>query len=116
MVSDTDLQIGTIVDIRDPYSADEKHKYNIIVGISDDRFYVATVFINSLVNTNAINSPDLVALQYEIKKDRYQFLKYNSYVDCSRLIDRIQSSFVREINFQIFRLNICWDQIFLFTL
>jgi hypothetical protein len=98
MVSVTDLKIGAIVDIHDPYSAHDKHKYSIIIGISDDKFFIGTVFINSLVNAYAINSPALVALQYEIKQSRYQFLDHNSYVDCSQLTDRVQSSFMREIN------------------
>lgn len=73
MVSADDLKIGAVVDIRDPYSFDDKHKYSIIVGISEDKFTIATVFINSLVNPNAI-------------------------VDCSQIIDRIQITLLDEIN------------------
>lgn len=98
MVSIEELRIGTVFDIRDPYSADEKHKYSIIIGISDDKFYIGTVFINSMVNTRAINSPELVALQYEILSSKYKFLRSVSYVDCSDLKDRMQSSLLQEIN------------------
>ncbi|MBN9384658.1 MAG: hypothetical protein J0H74_28145 [Chitinophagaceae bacterium] len=51
-----------------------------------------------MVNTHAINSPELVALQYEISPSKYKFLRSISYVDCSDLKDRIQSSFLQEIN------------------
>jgi hypothetical protein len=59
---------------------------------------IGTVFINSTVNARAINSPSLVALQYEIFPSRYKFLRWQSYVDCSDLKDRMQSSFLQEIN------------------
>jgi len=98
MVSADDLKIGTVVDIRDPYSFDDKHKYSIIVGISEDKFTIATVFINSLINPNAINSPELVALQFGIKPSNYPFLRTDSYVDCSQIIDRIQITLLDEIN------------------
>ena len=98
MVSIEELKIGTVIDIRDPYSFDEKHKYSIIVGMSGDKFYIGTVFINSIVNARAINSPSLVALQYEVSPAKYKFLRTNSYVDCSDLKDRMQSSLLQEIN------------------
>lgn len=98
MVSNEALKIGTVFDIRDPYSFDDKHKYSVIVGMSDDKFYIGTVFINSLVNTRAINSPELVALQYEILPSKYTFLRTLSYVDCSDLKDRMRSSLLQEIN------------------
>ena len=98
MVSVKELKIGTVIDIRDPYAFDDKHKYSIIVGISDDRFYIGTVYINSNVNARAINSPSLVALQYEIFPSKYKFLRWPSYVDCSDLKDRMQSSLLQEIN------------------
>ncbi len=98
MVSIEDLRTGTVIDIHDPYSYHEKHKYSIIVGISEDKFYIGTVYINSIVNPSAINSPELVALQYEISPSRYKFLRTISFVDCSGLKDRIQSSLLKEIN------------------
>lgn len=98
MVSIEELKIGTVIDIRDPYAFHDKHKYSIIVGVSDDKFYIGTVFINSTVNARAINSPSLVALQHEILPSKYKFLRWQSYVDCSDLKDRVQSSFLQEIN------------------
>jgi hypothetical protein len=98
MVSIEELRIGTVIDIRDPYSFHEKHKYSIIIGISHDKFYIGTVFINSIINPHAINSPELVALQYEISSSKYKFLRSVSYVDCSDLKDRMQSSLLQEIN------------------
>lgn len=98
MVSIEELRVGTVIDIQDPYSFHEKHKYNIIVGISDDKFYIGTVFINSIVNTRAINSPELIALQYEISPSKYSFLRSVSFVDCSDLKDRMQRSLLKDIN------------------
>src|SRR5258708_23803703 len=98
MYSAADLKVGTVIDIHDPYSYDEKHKYSIIVGISEDQFYVATVFINSLINPHAINSQILVNLQFEIKKAQYPFLKRDSFVDCSHIEDRVQVTLIDQVN------------------
>jgi hypothetical protein len=98
MYAASDLKIGTVIDIHDPYSFDEKHKYSIIVGISEDGFYIATVFINSEINISAINSAKLVALQYEIRKAHYSFLKRDSFVDCSHLEDRLQVTLLDQLN------------------
>jgi hypothetical protein len=98
MVSIDDLAEGTIIDIRDPYSFDDKHKYSIIVAHSADEFMVATVFINSEINTTTINSPELVALQHEILPTSYRFLRQKSFVDCSIITDRTKIALVNEIN------------------
>ena len=98
MYSAADLKVGTVFDIHDPYSFDEKHKYSIIVGISEDGFYIATVFINSEINVSAINSAKLVALRYEIRKAQYSFLKRDSFVDCSHLEDRLQITLLDQLN------------------
>ncbi len=98
MVSIQDLQIGTIIDIRDTESFHDKRKYSIIVGISDDCFYLGTVYINSEINPSAINAPELVALQYPIYPEKYKFLKDISYVDCSDMKDRMQNGLLQALN------------------
>jgi hypothetical protein len=98
MVSIEDLHIGTVIDIRDPLSFHDKHKYSIIVGISEDSFFLGTVYINSEINPSAINSPALAALQYPIYRDKYSFLLGTSYVDCSDMKDRMQHGLIKAIN------------------
>lgn len=98
MYSAADLKLGTVIDIYDPYSYDEKHKYSVIVGVSEDAFYIGTVFINSEINISAINSPSLVDLQYLIKKANYTFLRRDSFVDCSHIEDRLQITLVDQLN------------------
>ena len=98
MFSAADLKVGTVIDIFDPYSYDEKHKYSVIVGMSNDAFYIGTVFINSEINVSAINAPALVALQYSLKKANYSFLKRDSFVDCSHIEDRLQITLLDQLN------------------
>jgi len=98
MVSIQDLQVGTVIDILDPLSFHDKHKYSIIVGISDDSFFLGTVYINSEINPSAINSPELAALQYPIYREKYGFLLVTSYVDCSDMKDRMQHGLLQAIN------------------
>jgi hypothetical protein len=94
-----DLRIGTIVYFYDPESYDPKPKFCVIIGISEDLYHIATLYINSEVNINAINSPALVALQYKIKlKDYRQFLTNDSYVDCSTMKHRMKGSFLENLN------------------
>src|SRR6186713_1234756 len=95
----SDLHVGTVVHFLDDESHDRKYKFSVIVGISNDYFQFATVYINSNINVGKINSPILVALQYEIDSKKYrQFLKWNSYIDCSDLKHRFKGSFLSDLN------------------
>lgn len=94
-----DLMVGMILHFFDNESHDPKNKFNIIVGASTDLFCFATVYINSEINISRINSSELKALQYEIKQQAYpNILIRDSYIDCSRLTHRLQSSFLSAIN------------------
>src|SRR5580698_10277545 len=91
----SDLRIGTVVYFHDPLCDPPKPKFCIIVGMSDDQFDIATVYINSEMNVPDINSHELVSLHYLIEREKYsQFLKKDSYIDCSKVKPRMQSSFL----------------------
>ena len=71
----SDLKVGTIVHFFDSASHNPKPKFSVIIGISDDR------------------------LHYKIRQDKYShFLKHDSYIDCSDVKHRLQTSFVDDLN------------------
>jgi hypothetical protein len=99
MVTVKDLKIGTIIHFFDEQSYHPKPKYSVIVGISDDAFDIATVYFNTGINVSAINSPELVALQYKVEPGSdYKFIKDISYIDCSVLSHRMQTSLLESLN------------------
>jgi len=85
-IIDNKIQIGSIVSIN--CDGIDHPKWNIILDIMDDKCLIASVFINSEINFFHINSPELVALQYPIKKIDFPFLDHDSYIDCSNLFEK----------------------------
>lgn len=66
-----------------PMEGVDHGKFFIIAGISDDKCCVCSVVINSQINLFIQNRPKLLACQFEIKSENYEFLKHNSYVNCA---------------------------------
>jgi len=61
----------------------EHKKLFIIAGISDDRIFICSVFINSEIHKSIANKPNISKLQIPLLKSRNAFLKYDSFVNCS---------------------------------
>ena len=49
---------------------------------------LATVFINTEINVNVISSQELKDLQFPFTAVNREYLDHDSFVDCSRLIER----------------------------
>jgi hypothetical protein len=64
-----------------------KEKRFIILGIDETGNLVGSVFINSHINWNVIKTQELAQLQHYVKKDDNDYLDWDSYVDCSELIE-----------------------------
>lgn len=95
-----DLRVGVLVHFFDNASHNPKPKFSVIVGISDDAFFLGTVFVNTEINVRHINSPELEKLHYKLSQKRYSdFLKHDSYVDCSDVKHRVQTSFLNDLNY-----------------
>jgi hypothetical protein len=95
----SDLKVGTIVHFFDEESYQPKPKYSVIVGLSGDSYNLATVFINTNIKSEHLNSPELAKLHYKISCKRYSnFLKDDSFVDCSDLKHRQKTSFLEALN------------------
>lgn len=82
------LKPGAVIRMFVPDTTPPKIKLIIIVAIEDEHILAATLFINSEVNPDVISSPELQALQHKLFADKYDFLKHDSFIDCSALRER----------------------------
>jgi hypothetical protein len=95
----SDLKIGSIVLFFDNASYNPKPKFSVVIGVSDDSFFLGTVFINTNIKVEHLDSPELVKLHYKISQEKYsRFLKHDSYIDCSDIKHRLQTTFIQELN------------------
>ena len=62
-------------------------KYIIIVSENDDEFLYAFVVVNSKINENYFPTDYLKSLHIKIKEEHHSFLKYDSYADCSNILE-----------------------------
>lgn len=82
------LKIGMVLKLFVNDTIPPKEKRFIIVGFSEDKFSLASLFINSEINKNINWSQEQQALQLELTSETRGFLDWDSYVDCSKLILR----------------------------
>lgn len=100
MYSISDLTIGRVFELfYDTLSRPPKPKISVVVGWANEESEFATVFINTSVNMNLINIPQLRALQFEIAPgNSYSYLRHNSFIDCSQIHTRFPDSCLRKLN------------------
>lgn len=98
MCSISDFFVGRVFELyHDDQSEPPKPKMSVIVGVCEDQSGFGSVFINSGINPHKLTD-ELMPLQYEIAAGKeFPFLKHNSVVDCSRLVQRFPSSISRDI-------------------
>lgn len=60
-------------------------KFFVIIGITDDSI-VGFFFINSNVNKYLFNKPELLAMQYPMRKEDYGFLRYDSFLCATKIL------------------------------
>lgn len=75
------------------YGDDTRNKFFIILGFDGQGNVYGGVIINSTINANI--PPVLKALHLPIKVSKYNFLEYDSFVDCSSLKTTPLSGFLR---------------------
>lgn len=67
--------------------ADIDHeKFLIVAGVDKNKILVCSVMINSHINQYVMKRPKMLACQIELKKDGYDFLSHDSYVNCAQPI------------------------------
>ena len=62
---------------------DDHEKYFIIAGLSPEKTYTCTVFINSRIHPSILRKPEILKLQIPITQRKNFFLDHDSFVCCS---------------------------------
>jgi len=65
----------------------QRPKYFVVVGQDIENGLIGSLLINSNVNKNVINTKTLLDCQFPLQKKDYDFLQYDSYLDCSELFE-----------------------------
>lgn len=63
---------------------DDRNKYFVVLGCSTEGYIYGGVIMNSTINHNIPLAKRMYHM--DIRKDKYDFLKKNSFIDCSSLI------------------------------
>lgn len=74
----------------------EKHKYFIVLGEDDKSFLFATFYVNTSINYNFVENPEVEKLHYILKKSEYPFLKYDSYLNLNEHFPKTKASLQEE--------------------
>lgn len=85
--ADFNLEVGCVIKCFTYHTVPPKEKRFVILGINADGNYVGSVFINTNVNFNVINSQELLELQYPVKNQPNDYLDHDSFIDCSELFE-----------------------------
>ena len=73
-------------------------KFFIIIGLSSEKIYFCSVYINSNIPKYIYSNKILLNLQVNIKGSKYDFLKYDSFVSCNDPLKYDVSDLVTWIN------------------
>ncbi len=84
-ISDDRLQVGSIIFEYVTNTTPHKEKYYIVIGFSDDKVALGTVFINSEINPNIFRNEKQRKLHIPFSQNDNPFLKWDSYIDCSNI-------------------------------
>jgi hypothetical protein len=91
------IKVGSVLKYFVEDTTPPKYKRMIIIGISGEEISVATVYLNSELNTNVFKNKRMQALQIPIEQEGREYLEHDSYVDCSFLhlkqIDKLDEEF-----------------------
>lgn len=82
------IQVGSVIRVFVKDTTPPKVKYFIVIGFSDDKVLLGTVFINSTINQNVFNTEYLKGLNIPLDAQTYDFIDHNSFVDCSDIKER----------------------------
>ena len=87
-LKDDRLQIGSIIFEYVTNTKPPKQKYYIVIGFSDDKVALGTVFINSEFNPNIFHNQKQRALHIPLLQSDNPCLKWDSHIDCSNIHPR----------------------------
>ena len=82
------IKIGAVIRILVKETIPPKVKYLVVVGLDGGSISFATIYINTEINMNVINTPELQNLQVWLESSKCQTLEHDSYADCSKIVER----------------------------
>jgi len=62
-------------------------KYIILTALSSDKKQICSVVINTEINKNVYKSEKIRKLHIKIRVEEHDFLKYDSYINCTQLLE-----------------------------
>lgn len=79
-----------------PWAAIDHEKFLIVAGVTESRFLICSVMINSEINQYIMKRPRLLACQVELKGEDYDFLSHDSYANCAQPIKAKHDRFMTD--------------------
>lgn len=92
------VSVGSVLRLMVDDTTPPKVKFFIVVGQAADGISLASVYINTAVNPNVNWALELKQLHIPILQKDYPFLTHDSFVDCSKLIERDQGALQQTVN------------------
>lgn len=86
--AERNVKIGTVIRVHVRDTKPPKEKRIILVGVSYDKLFFATVFINSDINPNVFPTKELRDLNLPLTAVGREYLDHDSFADCSELVKR----------------------------
>ena len=96
--AEREIKIGAVLKYWATETNPPKQKIRIIVGFSNDKVLVATLFINTEINPNVFPTEELRKLHLVFEKTRCEYLDHDSFVDCSQLHEVSYGNLVTILN------------------
>lgn len=82
------LKIGAVIKVFVSDTHPPKEKRLVLVGISYDQVYYASIFLNTEVNAKIFTTTALKDLHVELKAEERAYLDHDSFADCSQIQKR----------------------------
>ena len=86
--AERNIQVGSVIRVFVKDTTPPKIKRFIVIGFSNDKVLLGTVFINSEINQNVFNTEYLKGLNIPLDSQIYDFVDHNSFVNCSDIQER----------------------------
>jgi hypothetical protein len=96
--AEREIKIGVVLKYWATETNPPKPKIRIVVGFSNDKVLVATLFINTEINPNIFPTEELRKLHLAFEKTRCEYLDHDSFVDCSQLHEVSYDNLVAILN------------------
>lgn len=89
------IERGTIL-LSDSFEDIDHAKFFAVIGVYEDSI-AGFFFINSRIHPIIISKPELFAMQYQLRRKDYDFLRYDSFLGANELQTRSVSSLAKSM-------------------